>query len=102
MAMIQRQDIPQRKFPLQSRRGQIVVGSGAEAERNDGNFVRINVRYLNAEGRNLALNQAAALHYDFGHLSPIINITIPRTSLSLLQSNPNIEYAGGDGAVIFL
>lgn len=100
-AMIHRQDIPQRIFPLQSRRGRIQVGNGAGIE-NDGRFIRINVRYLNAEGRNLALHHAVVLHYDFGHLSPIINITIPRTSISLLQSNPNIEYADGDGAVIFL
>lgn len=100
--MIHRQDIPQRIFPLQSQRVGIPVGYGTDNERNDGRFVRINVRYLNDEGRNLALHHAVILHYDFGHLSPIITITIPRASVSLLQSNPNIEYADGDGAVIFL
>jgi hypothetical protein len=69
---------------------------------SDTAFIRINVRYLNSQGRQLALMHAVIIHHDFGDLSPVVTITILRSSLPLLQSSSSIEYAGGDGAVIFL
>jgi hypothetical protein len=68
----------------------------------ENSYSRINVRYLNDEGRLLVLTHAVEIHHDFTHLSPIMSVTILRSSLSLLQSSLSIEYAGGDGAVFFL
>ena len=73
-----------------------------EVSKIDEVFVRIHIRYRNSEGRQVALQHAAVVHYDFDELSPILSVTIHKSSLPLLRSDPNIEYAGGDGAVMFL
>jgi hypothetical protein len=73
-----------------------------ESSPSENSCIRIHVRYLNDEGRLLALTHAVEIHHDFSRLSPIMSITILSSSLSLLQSSPSIEYAGGDGAVFFL
>mmetsp|Transcript_26453 Transcript_26453/g.37911 ORF Transcript_26453/g.37911 Transcript_26453/m.37911 type:complete len:107 (-) Transcript_26453:592-912(-) len=73
-----------------------------EVSKIDEVFVRIHIRYRNSEGRQVALQHAAVVHYDFDELSPILSVTIHKSSLPLLRSDPNIEYADGDGAVMFL
>lgn len=99
MNMIHRQS-SQNKYSIDAVRRKIF--NEVYSERSEEAFIRINVRYLNHEGRQLALMHAVDIHHDFDDLSPVVNITIQRSSLPLLQANPSIEYADGDGAVIFL
>jgi len=72
-----------------------------ESIKKDEVFVRIHIRYRNFEGRQVAMQHAIVVHFDFHELSPILSVTIRKSSLVCLRSDPNIEYAGGDGAVLF-
>jgi hypothetical protein len=100
MNMIHRQS-SHNKYSIDAVRRKRVFNE-VNSARSEEDFIRINVRYLNHEGRQLALMHAVDIHHDFDDLSPIVTVTILRSSLPLLQAHPSIEYADGDGAVIFL
>lgn len=61
-----------------------------------------NIKYRNDAGRQAVLSVANAVHYDFGSLSTILNVSIGQDDLKRLAADPNIVWVDGEGAVYFI
>lgn len=61
-----------------------------------------NIKYHNDAGRQAVLSAARAVHYDFGSLSTILNVSIGQDDLKRLAADPNIAWVDREGAVYFI
>ena len=61
-----------------------------------------NIKYHNDAGREAILSVAKVVHYDFGSLSNILNVSIGQNDLKRLSEDPNIIWVDGEGAVYFI
>ena len=61
-----------------------------------------NIKYHNDAGRQAVLSSAKTVHYDFGSLSTIINVSIGKDDLNRLAADPNIAWVDREGAVYFI
>ena len=66
------------------------------------NMATANIKYRNDAGRQAILSVAKAVHYDFGSLSNILNVSIGQEDLKRLSEDPNIVWVDGEGAVYFI
>ena len=66
---------------------------------DDGEFVRVVVKYLNDEGRTAIIKAANTIHHDFSAYNQTLAISITPTDLEELKKNTNIDCFEGDGKV---
>lgn len=63
---------------------------------------KANIKYKNEAGRAAVLAVSKTVHYDFGQLNNICNVTLPVEELDALAENPDIEWVDRNGAVFFM
>lgn len=63
---------------------------------------KANIKYKNEAGRAAVLAVSKTVHYDFGQLNNICNVTLPIEELDALAENPDIEWVDRNGAVFFM
>jgi len=61
-----------------------------------------NIKYQNDAGREAILSVSKEVHYDFGCLSNILNVSTSRNDLDRLADDPNITWVDREGAVYFI
>jgi len=63
---------------------------------------RVNIKCKNEAGRTAVLAVSKAVHYDFGEINNICNVTLPVEDMNALDENPDIEWVDRGGAVFLM